>query len=362
MMDLYMSGRRLLPGSTVNNGNISGTQPECCSCRIHSNIPCTKNRYIFTWDDRCIIIGEVKCFHQVCTGEILIGGKDTVEVFSRNIEKCRKSCSDTNEYRIVSHLVKQFIHIDSSADNCVADDFDAECFKLFYLIIDNIFGESELGNTVKKYTACPVQCFVDRHFMTFYSKVTRYRNTCRSASDNSYFFTGSGCHLYLVFNTVFACPVRDEHFKVANANRLAVFFLSDDTDGFTLYLLRADTAADSRQSCSFPYFVNRIVEIAFDDHFKKCRYVNAYWASFDAGRILALDTPGCFVLGICKGVSQCDFTEIFIAYRRCLFRHLLSWDSPSLFFGQIFRFLFSIHGYSPRLHAQFAFSSSSRYA
>ena len=72
-------------------------------------------------------------------------------------------------------MLLQCLHADGLAHDDVSLEMDTHLSQIFYLHINNLVGQAELGNTVLQYTANFVQCLKDINIVPFLHHVAGKR-------------------------------------------------------------------------------------------------------------------------------------------------------------------------------------------
>lgn len=321
MVYFFHPGRKFFFASPINNMHLC-TQTQRCSRRIHGHIPAAYYRDFFSSHNGCRGF-LIKCFHQVASGQIFIGRKYPVGLFTRYSHEFGQSCPRTDKYRIETFFFHKFINRYRFSHYHIGFYFYPKGFHIFYFLSDYIFlGQTEFRDTVYKHAARLMEGFEDSHFIPHLCQIPCTCKPCRAGTDDSHFFA-----VLLLwanrFYSLFPGPVCHETFQFADGNRLA--FDPADTFPFTLALLRAYPAANRRKGTGFTNYLISGLHIPFLYFLNKTRNINRYRTTLDTLGIFTVDTSVCFFHRFFFIISKAHLFEICGAYLCILFtyRHLL---------------------------------------
>ena len=156
------------------------------------------------------------------------------------------------------------------------------------------------------------------NLVTQASEVAGAGQTRRACTNDGNLVT-VGFRLYCLLGAVFARVVGNKALQTADGYRLALD--AADTVTLALALLRADTAADSRQCGGFLDLRSRFEELALSDQRDELRDLDLYRTAGHAGLVLAVQAALCFLDRHFGGVAKRYLFKVLIADVRRLLRH-----------------------------------------
>ena len=241
VMNFLCTGRKLSFATTVNDMYLSA-ETKSGSCSIHSYVSAANNCNFLAVCDWCIIV-ITESFHQVVSGQELVGREYAVGVLTRDSHEHRKTSTGTDEYSFKALFVHQLVDGGGFTDNNVGLDLNTESLYVLNLFLYNsALRKTELRNTIYQYAAGFVKSLKDGYIVTHFCQIAGTGQSGRTRTDDGYllavFLSRS-----IRFDTVLACPVSYETLQFTDGNRFS--FDTADTFTLTLALLGADTSADS---------------------------------------------------------------------------------------------------------------------
>ena len=130
-----------------------------------------------------------------------------------------------------------------------------------------------------------MKCLEDRYFIAKFREIACTGKSGRAGTDDS--DLDAVCLLRLFRNDpVLSGPVGNKTLKFTDGNSLALD--AADALAFTLALLRAHTAADSRECGRFSDHLCSLSIVSFFYFFYKCRNIDLDRASLNASRVFAV--------------------------------------------------------------------------
>ena len=172
VVHLLGAGRELLFGTAIYYGGVR-SEPQGRACGIHSHVSATYHHaFLSGVYRREIILPEG--FHQVVSGEELIGGEYSVEVLARYAHKLRESGSGADEDRIEALPVEKAVYGHGASGNHVCLYLHSEGFHRLYFVGDHtVLRKTELGNSVNEHSSRLVQGLENGHLVSGLGKVAR---------------------------------------------------------------------------------------------------------------------------------------------------------------------------------------------
>ena len=185
VMDFFHTGRQFLLGTAVNHMYL-GTQTKSGSGGVHSHVSAADNDDLFAVDDRCVIV-VAEGFHQIVSGQILVGREHAVGLLSRNAHEHGKSRAGADEYGFKAFLLHQLVDGDGFADDHVCLDLYTKGTNIFHFLRhDLVLRKTEFRDTVDQNAACLVQRFEDGHVIAHLRQVAGAGKACRAGTDDSH--------------------------------------------------------------------------------------------------------------------------------------------------------------------------------
>ena len=203
----------------------------------------------------------------------------------------------------------EIIVADSFSYDAVCDEVNAHAPQTVDFKFDDSVRKTELRNSVFQYAADLVQCFEHGNFISALGHVAGKRESGRPGTDDGDAYSVGRHHLRNRRLTALSFVIRREAFKITDGYGF-FFHLQMYTLCLTLFFLRADTTADSRQAARFFQRLGCLQEVARFDIFNKCRDVDADRTSAHACGIGAVETSLCFLHGLVGSKSEVDFFMI----------------------------------------------------
>ena len=143
-----------------------------------------------------------------------------------------------------AHLVEHLLDRKQPSDERVAPDFDAKVDQVPDLLVDDLVGQAEIGNTVTQDPARLVQGLVDRNRAAGLGQVRRAGHARRAGADDTD-AEAIGLYVGSLVPALLDRAIADPALQTTDGDRLKG--VADRADAFALVLLRADAAADGRQ-------------------------------------------------------------------------------------------------------------------
>ena len=342
MVDFLLSGRKLDLGPAIDDGSVS-PEPEGGSCSIHGNIAASNDAAFPSGMDRGQVVLAER-LHEIVPGEEFVGGKDSVEVLTRDAHESWQAGSCAHENSLETFIVHQTVDCHRTSDDHIRLYLDSESLDLVDLALeDSVLRETELRDAIFKDTSCLVESFEYGDVVAFLGQVGGARQSCRAASYD--------CHLRSAFRNLLdgfrdRGVVGDEAFKLSDSDRLALD--SEYAGAFALGLLRAYTAADGRKggiAGDYPCSPFDVTGGEMRDEFGN---IHTHRAGRHTARILAVQATGCLSGGFRQVITITDFFEIMCSYLGILLPDRYSWDSCCHLTSEFFLFPLPLRPYTVR--------------
>ena len=316
VMDLLKTGGQLLLRAAVYDVDLLRAHALGAARRVHGHVAAAHDCNLVRVEDRgggAVLVG----LHQIDTGQVLVGRVNAVGVLARHADKARQACARADKDGLVA-VGKQLVDGLGAADNKVQHKFNAEVFQRVDLLLHDRLGQTEFRDAVHQHAACGVQGFEYRYLIAHARKVARAGQAGRAcAHDRALVAVGSGlCSLLLA---MLARVVRDKPLQAADRHRLAL----DAAHALLLALglLRAYTAADSRQRGGLLDLGRCFEELALGNQRDELRDLDLHRAARDAGLVLAVQAALRFFDRHFRRVAERDFVKVLVAHVRRLLGH-----------------------------------------
>src|SRR5699024_10372558 len=225
--------------------DIDGLGPEALGAAggVHRDVAAADNRDRAGLHDRGGAAFLVS-FHEVDAGQILVGRVDALEAFARDTHEAGQAGAGGDVDGLEAIVLKEFVDDQHLADDHVALDIDAERAQAVNLLLDDVLGQTELGDAVHQHAAGHMQRLVNRDGVAHLGQVAGDGQTGGACADDRDLVAVRG-RLFGRGGVVLTVPVGNEPLQPADADGFAL----DAADALALALgfLRADTTADGRQ-------------------------------------------------------------------------------------------------------------------
>ena len=305
-MNFLHPGRQLLLTAAVDNMHFC-SQAQCRPGSIHGHIAASYHSHLSALHNRRLRT-TLKSFHQIASGQILIGRKDTVCVLSGNPHKLRQTCTGTDEHGVKTLLLNQFVNGNGFSHYHIGLYLNSQRFHILNLRCHHfLLGKTELRNTVNQHAPGLVKRFKNSHIISHFCQIS---GTGQSGRTGTYdrnapaLFLGCACGL----DPLFPGPVGHKTLQFADGDRISLD--PPDAFAFTLGLLGTYTATDRRKRTVLTDDLVGLLDLSFLYLFNKTRNIDRHRTPLDTLCILAVYAPGSFRLSLFLIISQADFLEI----------------------------------------------------
>ena len=217
-----------------------------------------------------------------------------------------------------SPVTEQLVNGLGTTYNEVQNKLNTEVLQRVDFLLHDSLRQTELRNAVHQNAACGVQRLENGNLVTHASQIACTGQTGRACTNDGNLVT-VGLRLYCLFGAVFARVVGNEALQTADGYRLALDAAHAVT--LALALLRAYTAADSRQCGGLLDLGSRFEKLALGNKSDKFRTLDLYRAAGHAGLVLAVQAALCFLDRHFSGVAERYLFKVLIADVRRLLRH-----------------------------------------
>ena len=170
-MNLFHSGRQLFLTSAIDNMNLR-SQTQRCSGRVHCHVAAAYYRHLPAVHNGCAGI-LVKSFHQIASGQILIGGKYTVGILSRNSHELRQTGSRTDKHGFKPFLLNQLVNRYRFPHHYIGLYLHPKSFHIFDFFCHHVLlRKTEFRNSINQHASRLMQRFKNSHFISHLSQIS----------------------------------------------------------------------------------------------------------------------------------------------------------------------------------------------
>ena len=317
-MNLFGPGRDFFCGTAVNYVYVLGPHAFSASGRVHSHVSSAYHRDISCALYRRIILRQIS-FHEIYSGEVLVGRTHAQKIFSRNIHERRQTCAGADEHRLKALFLHQFIHSYGSADYGVRNEFDAFCLESGDFSGHDLLWKAELRYAIYQNASCLMKTLKYSHVIAFVHQVSRAGKAGRASPYYGYLMSVALGRFDLLIAVIGGMPVGYKPLETSYGYRCSLFTVN--ALSLALSLLRTYASADGRKRTGLADHLICLFEFAFGHFSYKIRYLYHHGASGHARLFSALETSHGFVYGHLFSISHGHFQEVFVSYIRGLFRH-----------------------------------------
>ena len=310
MLDLLVAGGKLLHTAAVDDIHL-GAETLGAAGSVHCDVAAADDGDLLAPEihQRGISVFPIG-FHEVDTGEELVGRIHAAKILAGDMHEHRKTGTGADEHRLKAVFAHQLIDGNDATDDHIGLNLDAERLQTVHFLLHNRLGKSEFGNAVNEDAAGKVERFKHGDLIALLGKVAGAGQSAGTgADDGDLVSVGSG--LGRRFADVGIVPVGDKALKAADADRLALD--GADALALALRLLRADTTADGGKRGGLVDDLIRALVILFGDLLNEFGDLDLNRAAGNALRILAVQAAGSLVKRLLLGIAEGDLEEVLIA-------------------------------------------------
>ena len=223
------------------------------------------------------------------------------------MQELRQTCARADEHGLIA-VCKQLVNGLALADDGIVYDLNAHCLEVLDLGSNDLFGQTELGDTVNQNAAGLVECFKDGDVVAHLTQITCAGEAGRAGADDRDAVTVGFGGLDLVLYFLVHVVVGDKALEAADADALALNAANALT--LALFLLRANTAADSRQGVGGGDDLISCVKVALCDLGDKLGDAYRNGAAGAAGHVVAVKAALCLVHCHLGSVAESDLVKV----------------------------------------------------
>ncbi len=249
-------------------------------------------------------------FHQVDAGQVLVGGVDALQALAGDAHEPGQAGAGGDVDGLKAVLAHELVDGQHLADDHVGLDVHAQSAQAVDLGLDDVLGQTELGDAVHEDAACHVQRLKDGDLVAQLGQVSGGGQAGGACTDDRHLVAVGGRRgdggMY-----VFPVPVGHEALQAADAHRLTLD--AADTLALALVFLGADAAADGGQGTGSGQYLIGSLKVALGHLCDETGDVDVHGAAGTAGMVLALEAALCLIDGHVGGVAQSNFLEVLVA-------------------------------------------------
>ena len=242
-MDLSVTCRHFLTGTTVDNGNFFCVHTGCTAACIHGNVTAADDGYAVSLRKKSAVLRQVS-LADVHSCQVIVGCVYTLQILSGDVHGGGNLSAGTDEYGLEALFLHQILNGDVFTNHRACYELYALGFQFADDLSYDILRKTEFRDSVYQDTACYVQALIYCHIYALVSKVRCAGQACRAGADHGCLMPVGFCLCNLVF-AMCGMPVTYETLDASDCHRLS--FDAMYTAAFALILVRADTAADRCQ-------------------------------------------------------------------------------------------------------------------
>ena len=303
------AGRQFGHAAAVDDVDGLGPQPLGAAGGVHGDVAAAHDGHRTGFHDGGMAVRLVG-FHQVDPGQVLVGRVDALEAFAGDPHKAGQAGAGGDVHRLEAVFAQQFVDGQHLADDHVAFNVHTQLFQAVHFLLDDVLGQTELGDAVHQHAARHMQGFVDGDLVAHLGQVAGGGQAGRPGADHRD-LAAVGGRLGRRGVHMFPVPVGHEPLQPADADGFALD--APDALALALILLRADAAADGRQRAGPGDDLVGGLKVALGHLGDKAGDVDVHRAAGTAGVVLALQAALGFLHGHLGGVAQGHLLEVLVA-------------------------------------------------
>ena len=273
---------------------------------VHCDIACADDADIVEVLYRRIVIIAVS-LHEVYTGKKLVSGVNAEEILAGNVQELRQTCARADEHGLIA-VCKQLVNGLTLANDCVVYDLNAHGLEVLDLGSNDLLGQTELGDTVNQNAAGLVECLKNGNVVAHLAQIACAGEAGRAGADDRDAVTVGFRSLDLVLDFLVHVVVGDKALEAADADALALNAANALT--LALFLLRTNTAADSRQGVGGGDDLISCVKVALCDLGDELGDAYRNGAAGAAGHVVAVEAALCLVHCHLGSVAESDLVKV----------------------------------------------------
>ena len=169
MMDFFRTCRQFLFGAAIYNVHV-GTQAHSRARSIHGHVATAYHCYFLSDKVRCLVFFLVGK-QQVVTGQKLVGGNHTTQIFARNIQKVGESGTRAQKHGIETPFIQKVVHGNGAANHHIAFEAHTQFLHIFHFVLHHgLFRQTEGGDSIYQYAAKFMQRFENRYIVALHAQ------------------------------------------------------------------------------------------------------------------------------------------------------------------------------------------------
>ena len=311
VMDFFLTGRQLGLAAAVNDVDVLGAHSLGAAGGVHGDVAAADDGHVLAVHDGGLgTMVAAEALHQVDTGQILVGGENAHQALAGDAGEHGQAGAGADEDGLELLFLEQLVDGEDLADDHVGLDLDAHLLEIGNFGVDDLLGQTELGDAVGQHAAGQMQSLEDGDVIALSGQLAGAGQAGRAGTDDSHAVAVGGSGLQ-VGDAVVAGPVGDEALQTADGDRLALD--AADALALALALLGADTAGDGGQRVGGAQDLVSAGQIALADLGDEIRNGDVDGTSADAGSVLAVQAALGLFLSLLQGIALSDLEEVLVA-------------------------------------------------
>ena len=247
--------------------------------------------------------------HKVGTGEVLVCAVHAGQVLARDVQEARQASAHSEVQGVKALFLEQLVGVEQAAGDGVVLELYAQLLQTVDLALNDLLGQTELGDAVGKHAAAGEERLEDGDVEALASKLAGAGDAGRAGANDgdllAAFGLADGCAANL------GGHVANHALQLADSDCLAL--TAQDALTLALVLLRAHATADGRQQVVALDGLERAAPVLFADLADEARDVDAYGAALHAQGLLAVEAAVGLGDGVFLGKARVDGAEIACA-------------------------------------------------
>ena len=251
-------------------------------------------------------LGELLGLHEIHAREVLVGAEDAGEVLARDVQELGQAGAHGEIHCVEALLLEELLGVGDAAHDAVVLELDAELLQAVNLALDDLLGQTELGDAVGQHAAAGEEGLEDRDLIAVAGELA-------GAGDAG----GAGTHdgdllavgrLDLGVMGELGGVVAEEALELADGD--GAVLVVEDAVALALVLLRAHAAADGRKQARLADDVEAATEVSLADLLDEAGDVDVDRAALDTLGVLAVEAAVGLGHGVSHGIATVDRTEV----------------------------------------------------
>ena len=192
MVHLGQTRGHLGLGTAVGQGNALGAQAQGGTGGVHSDVAAAEDNYVAAVANGRVVDREVIGMHKVGTGEVLVCAVHAGQVLARNMQEARQASAHGQVQSVEALLVEELLGVEQAAGNGVVLKVDAQLLQAVDLALNDLLGQTELGDAVGKHAAAGEESLEHGDVEALASKLAGAGDAGRAGANDGDLLAASG--------------------------------------------------------------------------------------------------------------------------------------------------------------------------